>query len=143
MWEGLWIATAVIAALVVIAALTLGLVLYRRRRISLSPRPERGVVDRSGGYTASSGITFSQTPTTQPAERIDTSGLPAVGDDATVLATRPSARSPTYTFPSLSQNPRLQRSPRLTPSRRPKVDWNDCADGSPDRRMPSGAACWD
>lgn len=31
----MWIATAVIAALVVIAALTLGLVLYRRRRISL------------------------------------------------------------------------------------------------------------
>jgi len=54
-------------------------------------------VDRSGGYTASSGITFSQSaptavedappPTRErpPAgERIDTSGLPAVGDDATI-----------------------------------------------------------
>jgi fused signal recognition particle receptor len=49
-------------------------------------------VDRSGGYTASSGITFSQSTETRepveapapPAERIDTSGLPAVGDDATI-----------------------------------------------------------
>ncbi|BBX72842.1 signal recognition particle-docking protein FtsY [Mycobacterium shinjukuense] len=79
MSEGLWIAIAVIAALVVIAALTLGLVLYRRRRISLSSRPQPDAIDRSGGYTASSGITFSQTP-----ERIDTTGLPGVGDDATV-----------------------------------------------------------
>jgi fused signal recognition particle receptor len=77
--QGLWIAIAVVAALVVIVALVLGLVRYRRRRISLSARPEPGVIDRSGGYTASSGITFSQSAPT-----IDTSGLPAVGDDATV-----------------------------------------------------------
>jgi fused signal recognition particle receptor len=80
--QGLWIAIAVVAALVVIAALVLGLVLYRRRRIRLSARPEPGALDRSGGYTASSGITFSQTSTVE--DRIDTSGLPAVGDDATV-----------------------------------------------------------
>jgi len=78
--QGLWIAVAVVAALVVIAALVLGLVRYRRRRIRLA-RPEPGALDRSGGYTASSGITFSRTPT---ADRLDTSGLPAVGDDATV-----------------------------------------------------------
>lgn len=79
---GLWIAIAVVAVLVVIA-LTVGLVRYRRRRISLSERDEAKPIDRSGGYTASSGITFSQSaaPT---AERIDTSGLPAVGDDATI-----------------------------------------------------------
>jgi fused signal recognition particle receptor len=49
-------------------------------------------VDRSGGYTASSGITFTQSsapaqtapPPVPPADRIDTSGLPAVGDDATI-----------------------------------------------------------
>jgi fused signal recognition particle receptor len=76
--QGLWIAVAVVAALVVIAALVLGLVRYRRRRISLA-RPEPGVLDRSGGYTASSGITFSQSAPT-----IDAGGLPAVGDDATV-----------------------------------------------------------
>ncbi|ORW37330.1 cell division protein FtsY [Mycobacterium paraense] len=78
MSQGLWIAVAVVAALLVIAALVAGLVRYRRRRISLA-RPEPGALDRSGGYTASSGITFSQsTPT------IDTGGLPAVGDDATI-----------------------------------------------------------
>ncbi|WP_116375951.1 signal recognition particle-docking protein FtsY [Mycobacterium sp. MFM001] len=76
MSESLWIAIAVVAALVVIAALVFGLVRYRRRQISLSARGE--TLDRSGGYTASSGITFSQT------ERIDTTGLPGVGDDAAI-----------------------------------------------------------
>ncbi|SEH86502.1 signal recognition particle-docking protein FtsY [Mycolicibacterium rutilum] len=86
MTEGLWIAVAVIAVLLV-AALVVGLVRYRRRRISLKSSETPAAVDRSGGYTASSGITFSQSAPTkpvQPAERIDTSGLPAVGDDATV-----------------------------------------------------------
>jgi fused signal recognition particle receptor len=79
--EGLWIAIAVVAALVVIAALVLGLVRYRRRQISLSAREQTSTLDRSGGYTASSGITFSRT---EPVDRIDTTGLPAVGDDATI-----------------------------------------------------------
>lgn len=83
MTEGLWIAVAVIAVLLV-AALVVGLVRYRRRRISLKSADTPAAVDRSGGYTASSGITFSQSAPAQPAERIDTSGLPAVGDDATV-----------------------------------------------------------
>jgi fused signal recognition particle receptor len=86
--EGLWIAIAVAAALVIITALVLGLVRYRRRRISLTDRPqaaEPGAIDRSGGYQASSGITFSQSaPTVEKVERIDTGGLPAVGDDATI-----------------------------------------------------------
>ncbi|OBC02218.1 signal recognition particle-docking protein FtsY [Mycobacterium sp. 852002-40037_SCH5390672] len=81
MSQGLWIAIAVVAALVVIAALVAGLLRYRRRRISFSTRPEPGAIDRSGGYTASSGISFSQTTT---ADRLDTTGLPAVGDDATI-----------------------------------------------------------
>ncbi|WP_458315527.1 signal recognition particle-docking protein FtsY [Mycolicibacterium brisbanense] len=91
--EGLWIAIAVIAVLLV-TALVVGLVRYRRRRISLSgPDTAAKPIDRSGGYTASSGITFSQSTTAPPAppkaappkvERIDTSGLPAVGDDATI-----------------------------------------------------------
>jgi fused signal recognition particle receptor len=79
--EALWIAIAVVAALVVITALALGLVRYRRRRISLSAPEQTGTLDRSGGYTASSGITFSRT---EPVDRIDTTGLPAVGDDATI-----------------------------------------------------------
>ena len=84
MSQGLWIAIAVVAALVIIAALIFGLVRYRRRQISLS-RPQPSALDRSGGYTASSGITFSQSPpAVEPIDRIDTSGLPAVGDDATI-----------------------------------------------------------
>jgi fused signal recognition particle receptor len=79
--QGLWIAIAVAAALLVIAVLVLGLVRYRRRQISLSAGGQTPTLDRSGGYTASSGITFSRTET---AERIDTAGLPSVGDDATV-----------------------------------------------------------
>ncbi|HYB83024.1 MAG TPA: signal recognition particle-docking protein FtsY, partial [Mycobacterium sp.] len=79
MSQGLWIAIAVLivlAVLVFITALVLGLVRYRRRRISFSARPQPGVIDRSGGYTASSGITFTQAPPTE--DRIDTTGLPAV-----------------------------------------------------------------
>ncbi|WP_024443245.1 signal recognition particle-docking protein FtsY [Mycobacterium sp. UM_WGJ] len=76
MSEGLWIALAVAAALVVIAALVFGLVRHRRRRISLSA-PQRESLDRSGGYTASSGITFSRTDTAEPP-------APIIGDDATV-----------------------------------------------------------
>ncbi|OBF55584.1 signal recognition particle-docking protein FtsY [Mycobacterium sp. 852002-53434_SCH5985345] len=81
MSQGLWIAIAVVAVLVVVAALVLGLVRYRRRQITFTAKPEPGAIDRSGGYTASSGITFSQTAT---ADRLDTTGLPAVGDDATI-----------------------------------------------------------
>ncbi len=94
--EGLWIAIAVIAVLL-LAALVVGLVRYRRRRISLAAPDTATPVDRSGGYAASSGITFSasaptvspaapaarETPPTSPAP-LDTSGLPAVGDDATI-----------------------------------------------------------
>ncbi|HEY6648344.1 MAG TPA: signal recognition particle-docking protein FtsY [Mycobacterium sp.] len=83
MSESLWIAIAVIAVLVVVA-LVVGLVRYRRRRISLSSADTATPVDRSGGYTASSGITFTQSAPAEPVERIDTSGLPAVGDDATI-----------------------------------------------------------
>lgn len=81
MSQGLWIAIAVIAVLVLVAALVAGLVRYRRRRISFTTKAEPGAIDRSGGYTASSGIAFSQTAT---ADRLDTTGLPAVGDDATI-----------------------------------------------------------
>jgi fused signal recognition particle receptor len=81
--ESLWIAIAVIAVLVVVA-LVVGLVRYRRRRISLSSADTATPVDRSGGYTASSGITFTKSAPAEPVERIDTGGLPAVGDDATV-----------------------------------------------------------
>lgn len=72
---GLWIALAVVAVLVV-AALVVGLVRYRRRRISLSSPETATPIDRSGGYTSASTITFAQST--------DAAGLPAVGDDATI-----------------------------------------------------------
>ncbi|HEY4794515.1 MAG TPA: signal recognition particle-docking protein FtsY [Mycobacterium sp.] len=79
--QAVWIAIAVAAALIVIAVLVLGLLRYRRRQISLSAGEQTPTLDRSGGYTASSGITFSRTETP---DHIDTTGLPAVGDDATI-----------------------------------------------------------
>ena len=91
MSETLWIAIAVVAALLVIATLVVGLLRYRRRRISLSGREQTPTLDRSGGYTASSGITFSRTDT---AERVDTSQLPPVGDDATIPREAPKPSIP-------------------------------------------------
>jgi fused signal recognition particle receptor len=118
--QGLWIAIAVVAALVVIAALVLGLVRYRRRRISLSARPEPGALDRSGGYTASSGITFSQSaPTVQPDDRIDTSGLPAVGDDATVPRDAPRRTISDVLLPEPKPEPETVTPPPSTPQAPP------------------------
>ena len=93
--EGLWIALAVIAVLAV-AALVVGLIRYRRGRISLAPGEEVSPpkqIDRSGGYTASSGITFARsedaeqvtmrtrdTLDTAPPVRPPTGGEPATPD---------------------------------------------------------------
>ncbi len=96
MSQGLWIALAVIAILVIVALVT-GSVLYRRRQVSLHSAPEAveieapTPVDRSGGYTAKSGISFTQSsapatverPAARP-PRLDTTGLPGVGDDAAI-----------------------------------------------------------
>src|SRR5690349_25147884 len=71
-------------AMLLVVALVVGLVRYRRRRVNLSSPDTATPIDRSGGYTASSGITFTQSAPAEPVDRIDTSGLPAVGDDATV-----------------------------------------------------------
>lgn len=106
MSQGLWIAIAVlgaIAALVVIVGLVLGLRRYRRRRISLTTTAEPGAIDRSGGYTASSGITFSQSaPTT---DRLDTGGLPAVGDDATIPRDAPRRTISDVHLPEVAPEP--------------------------------------
>lgn len=106
MSEGLWIAIAVIAVLLVVA-LVVGLVRYRRRRIRLSAPDTATPVDRSGGYTATSGISFTQatTPVAAPPrapdrpERLDTSGLPAVGDDATIPRDAPKRPIADVTLP--------------------------------------------
>ncbi len=86
-----WILIAAIAA-VLLVALVAGFVLYKRRQISLAPpEPDKELTDRSGGYTASGGFSFSQggstatLPKPEPVpERTDTDGQPHVGDDASV-----------------------------------------------------------
>ena len=92
MSQGLWIAIAVIAVLVVVA-LVVGLVRYRRSRISLQSTSEAATpVDRSGGYAASSGITFTKSSEPPPASGVGdhrdslrtTDLLPNVGDDASI-----------------------------------------------------------
>jgi fused signal recognition particle receptor len=111
--QGLWIAIAVVATLVVIAALVYGLVRYRRRRIRLTPSgkgPQPGAIDRSGGYTASSGITFSQSAPT-----IDTSGLPAVGDDATVPRDAPRRTISDVHLPEVVPEPETVAPPPAAP----------------------------
>ncbi len=114
MSQGLWIAIAVVAALVIIAALVFGLLRYRRRQIRLS-RPQTSqpsALDRSGGYTASSGITFSQGSTAvEPVDRIDTSGLPAVGDDATIPRDAPKRTVSDVLLPEPVAEPVAEREP--------------------------------
>lgn len=95
----------VVAVVVILALIVVGLVVSRRRRVSLhddagSAATDTHVVDgskpqvdRSGGYRAGSGFTFSQggtgtveppAPVRPPGERTDVDGQPAVGDDASV-----------------------------------------------------------
>jgi fused signal recognition particle receptor len=119
--ESLWIAIAVIAVLVVVA-LVVGLVRYRRRRISLSSADTATPVDRSGGYTASSGITFTQSAPAEPVERIDTSGLPAVGDDATIPRDAPKRTIADVQLPE----------PRLEPTEPPPAPIEEVAPVAPE-----------
>ncbi|WP_241474098.1 signal recognition particle-docking protein FtsY [Mycolicibacterium neoaurum] len=98
MSDALWIALAVIAVLVVVA-LVVGLVRYRKRRISLSAPDTATEIDKSGGYKASTGITFSSSTAAPPAERIDTTGLPGVGDDAAVPRDAPKRTISEVTLP--------------------------------------------
>ncbi|WP_280258902.1 signal recognition particle-docking protein FtsY [Nocardia wallacei] len=88
-----WILIAAIAAVLLVAFVS-GFVLYRRRRVRLTPAaPERELTDRSGGYTASGGFNFSQggagtatpaRPEPVPLERTDDEGQPHIGDDAAI-----------------------------------------------------------
>lgn len=123
MSEGLWIAIAVAVALVVIAALIFGLVRHRRRRISLSgaTRPEQQSLDRSGGYAASSGITFSRT---------EEAPAPVIGDDATVPRDAPRRtitdvdlpEAPPEAAPEPQAPPAEAVEPSVEPSVEPEIE---------------------
>lgn len=97
-----WILIAVIAA-VLLVALVAGFVRYKRGRVSLTaPAQKEQLTDRSGGYQAAGGFSFSQggrgataTPVPpgpspaepaapSPTERTDLEGQPHIGDDAAV-----------------------------------------------------------
>ncbi|MGK8523439.1 signal recognition particle-docking protein FtsY [Nocardia asteroides] len=82
-----WILIAAVAALLLVV-LVAGFLRYRRGRVSLTPPTrDKEVTDRSGGYTASGGFTFSRggaATEPQPIERTDTEGQPHVGDDAAI-----------------------------------------------------------
>jgi fused signal recognition particle receptor len=133
--QGLWIAVAVVAALIAIAALVLGLSRYRRRRISLT-RPEPGALDRSGGYTASSGITFSQGAPTQ--DRIDTSGLPAVGDDATIPRDAPRRTISEVHLPTPEAEPETVPPPPAPPAA-PEAPAAEAPEAPPVPEVPAAA----
>lgn len=91
-----WILIAAIVA-VLLVAFVAGFVLYKRRRVSITPAQEQDkqLTDRSGGYTAAGGFNFSQggagsgtltppRPEPVPIERTDDEGQPHVGDDAAI-----------------------------------------------------------
>ncbi|MFF0632006.1 signal recognition particle-docking protein FtsY [Nocardia sp. NPDC004151] len=95
-----WILIAAIAA-VLLVALVAGYALNKRRRISLTPEvtETKELTDRSGGYQAASGFSFSQgtsaperekvpatkdKPVPLPPERTDDEGQPHIGDDAAI-----------------------------------------------------------
>lgn len=120
MSEGLWIALALIAVLVAVA-LIVGLTRYRRRRVSLSKPDTEAIADKSGGYKASSGISFSKAETDTPAARpLDTTGLPAVGDDASVPRDAPRRSISDVALPEPKTEPKPEPTPAPEPE--PAID---------------------
>ncbi|GAB2548786.1 signal recognition particle-docking protein FtsY [Nocardia heshunensis] len=113
-----WILIAAIAA-VLLVALVAGYGLNKRRRISLTPETTetKEVTDRSGGYQASSGFSFSQgsaaekekVPAPKPPlpERTDDEGQPHIGDDAAVPRDAPKRTITNVRLPDPVQGPEL------------------------------------
>nr|WP_234898683.1 signal recognition particle-docking protein FtsY [Mycolicibacter kumamotonensis] len=108
----MWIVVGVVAALVLITALILGLVRHRRRRISLSA-PQRESLDRSGGYAASSGITFSRT---------EEAPAPVIGDDATVPRDAPRRTITDVDLPEAPPAPQAPPAEAVEPSPEPSPE---------------------
>jgi fused signal recognition particle receptor len=122
--EDLWIAIAVIAVLLVAVVVVVGLVRSRRGKITLDSSTSTDTatpIDRSGGYTASSGITFTQSsapekappPAQAPPERLDTSGMPAVGDDATIPRDAPKRPIADVQLPEPAAEPAAPPAPEV------------------------------
>lgn len=117
MSDALWIAIAVVAVLLV-TALVVGLVRYRKRRISLSAPDTTTQIDKSGGYKASSGITFSGPSAAPPADKVDATGLPGVGDDAAVPRDAPKRTIAEVTLPE----PPVVEPPKAEPTPEPTLE---------------------
>ncbi|MEU4670587.1 signal recognition particle-docking protein FtsY [Amycolatopsis sp. NPDC023774] len=91
-----WFWIVIVAVVVLVAVLVSGLLIARRRRISLEQTRKVEEKPKGGGYTASGGITFAPggeadavaapvEPAEHPvADRPEVDGQPAVGDDAAV-----------------------------------------------------------
>ncbi|RSM43969.1 signal recognition particle-docking protein FtsY [Amycolatopsis balhimycina DSM 5908] len=84
-----WFLFVVVAVVVLVALLVTGLLVARRRRISLDAQREVEEKPKGGSYAASGGIALAPGGTTEAPEhpvedRPETDGQPAVGDDAAV-----------------------------------------------------------
>lgn len=82
-----WFLFVVLAVVVLVALLVTGLLVARRRRISLDAQREVEEKPKGGSYAASGGIALAPggTEVEHPVEeRPETDGQPAVGDDAAV-----------------------------------------------------------
>jgi fused signal recognition particle receptor len=84
-----WFLFVVLAVVVLVALLVTGLLVARKRRISLDARREVEEKPKGGSYAASGGIALAPGGTAAEVEhpvedRPETDGQPAVGDDAAV-----------------------------------------------------------
>ncbi|WP_066911791.1 signal recognition particle-docking protein FtsY [Millisia brevis] len=121
-----WLAVAAVAVLVLIALL-IGLLLYRRRKVSFGTTDTTAVTDTTtdtkavegrGGYQAGGGFTFStgteaaatpqpraRMPEPAPIERVDVDGQPGVGDDASIPRDAPRQTISDVSLPDVVPNP--------------------------------------
>ncbi|WIY02508.1 signal recognition particle-docking protein FtsY [Amycolatopsis mongoliensis] len=84
-----WFLFVVLAVVVLVAVLVVGLLVARKRRISLDARREVEEKPKGGSYAASGGIALAPGGTAEAPEhpvedRPEVDGQPAVGDDAAV-----------------------------------------------------------
>ncbi|MDG3011039.1 signal recognition particle-docking protein FtsY [Rhodococcus sp. D2-41] len=107
--NGLWILVAVVAALLIIGLIT-GLVLYRRRRISLTaPAPsqvEPGKAgDRGGGYQAGGGFAFSEGSRASDTATLEPPTTPEVTPPPVVPPAAPEPQAKAAPAPSVPAAP--------------------------------------